>query len=121
MLMVKYKPILVALLLLSLAAKALAFAHVSCPQPQQSGVMAGLLDTGMMDHHQHADMSAPSVADSTVDCCADCDCPSGNCGSALLTLAVPLSAIHRSSPPGDFTRLVVSRMAHFLFRPPIAA
>jgi hypothetical protein len=115
----KYRPILVALLLLSLSVKALAFGHAACQLQEPSGSVVVVMDSGMMDHSQHADLPAPLMQDSAVDCCADCDCPSGNCGSALLAAAEPISDRFTSSPPGDFTRLITSRMTHFLFRPPI--
>ena len=115
----KYRPILVALLLLSLSVKALAFGHAACQAQEQFGSVTVMMGSSMMDHSQHADLTVPLMQDSAIDCCADCDCPSGNCGSALLTVVEPIADRLTSSSPGDFTRLITSRMTHFLFRPPI--
>ncbi len=83
---VKYRQLIVALLMMAFIGQVVASTSMSCQSlsaPLQA--QEQMMDSGMMDHSQHMGSNVLSLDGAvTADCCPDCDCSLAGCSSVAL-------------------------------------
>ncbi len=84
MLLARSRNIIVALLMMAFISQTVASASMSCQnQVTQSQSQEQMMDSAGMDYSQHMGMNSSSGMDSS-ECCPDCDCSLGGCGTPAL-------------------------------------
>lgn len=118
---VKYRQLIVALLMMAFIGQIVASTSMSCQSlsaPLQA--QEQMMDSGMMDHSQHMGSNAFSLdGAATADCCPDCDCSLGGCSSVALPACQSIFSSSLKSITGHYDESTDSQLVVSLFRPPI--
>ena len=118
---VKYRQLIVALLMMAFIGQVVASTSMSCQSlsaPLQA--QEQMMDSGMMDHSQHMGSNVLSLDGAvTADCCPDCDCSLGGCSSVALPAYQSTFSSSLNSATGHYDESTDSQLVVSLFRPPI--
>mgnify|MGYP001024982370 CR=1 FL=1 len=118
---VKYRQLIVALLMMAFIGQVVASTSMSCQSlsaPLQA--QEQMMDSGMMDHSQHMGSNTFSLdGATTADCCPDCDCSLGGCSSVALPAYQSTFLSSLKSTTGHYAESANFQLAVSLFRPPI--
>lgn len=118
---VKYRQLIVALLMMAFIGQVVASTSMSCQSlsaPLQA--QEQMMDSGMMDHSQHMGSNVLSLDGAvTADCCPDCDCSLGGCSSVALPAHQSTFSSSLKSIAGHYDESTDSQLVVSLFRPPI--
>lgn len=118
---VKYRQLIVALLMMAFIGQVVASTSMSCQSlsaPLQA--QEQMMDSGMMDHSQHMGSNVLSLDGAvTADCCPDCDCSLAGCSSVALPAYQSTFFSSLNSATGHYDESTVSQLVVSLFRPPI--
>ncbi len=118
---VKYRQLIVALLMMAFIGQVVASTSMSCQSlsaPLQA--QEQMMDSGMMDHSQHMGSNVLSLDGAvTADCCPDCDCSLAGCSSVALPACQSTFFSSLNSATGHYDESTDSQLVVSLFRPPI--
>ena len=118
---VKYRQLIVALLMMAFIGQVVAPTSMSCQSlsaPLQA--QEQMMDSGMMDHSQHMGSNVLSLDGAvTADCCPDCDCSLAGCSSVALPAYQSTFFSSLNSATGHYDESTDSQLVVSLFRPPI--
>ncbi|MGB0637389.1 MAG: hypothetical protein ACPGN6_08275 [Gammaproteobacteria bacterium] len=118
---VKYRQLIVALLMMAFIGQVVASTSMSCQSlsaPLQA--QEQMMDSGMMDHSQHMGSNVLSLDGAvTADCCPDCDCSLAGCSSVALPAYQSTFFSSLNSATGHYDESTDSQLVVSLFRPPI--
>ena len=120
---VKYRQLIVALLMMAFIGQVVASTSMSCQSmsaPLQAHEL--MMDSGMMDHSQHMGSNAFSLDGEATDddCCPDCDCSLSGCSSVALPAYQSIFPSSLKSITGHYDESANFQLAVSLFRPPIS-
>ena len=118
---VKYRQLIVALLMMAFIGQVVASTSMSC-QSMSAPLQAQeqMMDSGMMDHSQHMGSNVLSLDGAvTADCCPDCDCSLAGCSSVALPAYQSTFFSSLNSATGHYDESTDSQLVVSLFRPPI--
>ena len=117
------KQFLVALVLLTFVSQVLASVSSSClsgaGKAQDSVMNSAMMGSAVMDHAQPMSMDY-SVANMAADCCPDCDCNWGGCGSAAIAVSNTPAVFNLLALTPHINEHAATALPVSLFRPPIS-
>lgn len=116
----RYRKIIVVLLMVAFVGQAVASSAMSClNEASQSQHHEQVMDSSVIDHSHHANINSANDSDSS-ECCPDCGCCFGGCGTAMLSATQQDSLYNDTLLTDHYLNPAKNQLAVSLYRPPIS-